>query len=735
MIDLSVLNDEQREAVKCTEGPLLVFAGAGSGKTRVLTHRLAHLIDKNVPAWSILAITFTNKAAREMRERVTKLCGSSADEAWVMTFHACCVRILRRDIEKLGYKREFTIYDEDDKAVLLKRICRELKYDDKKFPLRQVKAVISDAKNRLLSPEEWHMENTDQSRLPYFKIYEAYEKALRANNALDFDDLLIKALELLSEHPPVLESYQRKFSYIMVDEYQDTNAAQYQLIRLLAGERKNVCVVGDDDQSIYGWRGADYRNIKNFSADFPNCRIIKLETNYRSTGNILEAANKVVAHNRDRASKTLRTTAAPGDKIKLRRAYDEREEAAWICDEARALNNQGMSLGNMAVLYRTNAQSRVIEEAMVRQGIKYSVYGGLKFYDRKEIKDIVAYLRVIVNPDDDISLRRIINEPKRAIGESTVDLLQQYANDNGMTLLNAVLSANEAGLSGRALKAVEGFAQLLTDLSVNVFDESLSDFVIDLIETTGIKKQYQNSKDPEDESRVENINELVSAITDFEKQNPDAGLMGFLENVALVTDADRMQEEADFITLMTLHSAKGLEFDAVFLAGLEDGIFPMTRALDDFAQLEEERRLMYVGITRARKRLFMSCARNRMIYNQRQANPPSRFINEIPKSLIDDGRPLQQPVRLPPSAPGQSVNASRPTQGTVSIPGVSKGIAPQANRPRLNINPGDRVRHKAFGEGTVLEVRRLPSGTRVLIDFGRLGQRILDADSAPMTII
>ena len=423
MIDLRLLNPEQKQAVLTTEGPLLVLAGAGSGKTRVLTYRVAHLIEKGVPPWAILAITFTNKAAREMRERVSRLAGEAADEAWVMTFHACCARILRRDIEKLGYKREFVIYDDDDQMSLIKRILKQLDISDKDYPPRAVKAVISDAKNHMLTPEEWRRDNSDLRSKAYYRAYSEYENQLKANNALDFDDLILKTLELLTEHPPVLESYQRKFQYILVDEYQDTNLAQYMLVKTLAGEKKNVCVVGDDDQSIYGWRGADIRNILEFEKDYGGCPVIKLEQNYRSTSNILDAANQVIAHNSGRKEKALWTTAGEGDRIRLYHALDERDEAAWICDTVGQLERAGENLGDIAVLYRTNAQSRVLEEALVRRGIRYGVYGGLKFYDRKEVKDVIAYLRLLVNPDDDVSLRRIINEPRRGIGDATVDAL------------------------------------------------------------------------------------------------------------------------------------------------------------------------------------------------------------------------------------------------------------------------------------------------------------------------
>ena len=713
MTDLTQLNPEQRKAAQTIDGAVLILAGAGSGKTRALTYRMAHMLDEGIPAWQILMITFTNKAAREMRERVDRLCGGKAEDAWIMTFHACCARILRRDIEKLGYKREFSIYDEDDKTVVIKRICKQLNINDKLYAPRMIKAVISDAKNRMLTPLEWLSENPDARSKPIFKVYSEYENTLKSNNALDFDDLLVKTLELLASHPPVLESYQNKFRYIMVDEYQDTNVAQYQLVRLLAGERRNLCVVGDDDQSIYSWRGADIRNILSFEQDFPGCTVIKLEENYRSTGNILSAANKVIANNSARKSKELWSSADRGEKIRYFRALDEREEAAFVADSIIRLSRNGMPEGDIAVLYRTNAQSRVLEEALVRRGIKYGVYGGLKFYDRKEIKDAIAYLRLLVNPADDVSLRRIINEPKRQIGDSTVDALAAYATANGQTLLNAVLKAEEAGIGARALGAVKGFAELITELLTLMFQSSPAEFMELLLEKTGLMKQYENSSDPEDVSRVENLKELVSAVGEYERQNPEEGILGFLENVALVTDTDRLDEKTQAVTLMTLHSAKGLEFGAVFLTGLEEGIFPISRAMMEEMELEEERRLMYVGITRAKKYLFLSCARNRLLFNQRQSNPVSRFVGEIPSSLLEDARNASQPSRLSPSSPNQRLSSYGNTAPSDTF---TSGTNSAFGSSLTNFAPGDRVRHRIFGFGTVLAYSTKNGIARV--DFG-----------------
>ena len=748
MIDLNKLNPEQKQAVLTTEGPLLILAGAGSGKTRVLTYRAAYLLEKGVPPWAILAITFTNKAAREMRERINRLAGEAADDMWVMTFHALSARILRRDIEKLGYKREFSIYDDDDQMTLIKRILKKLDISDKSYPPRAVKSVISDAKNHMLSPEEWLKDNPDFRSKPYYRAYCEYEKELKENNALDFDDLILKTLELLTEHPPVLEVYRRKFSYIMVDEYQDTNMAQYMLVRTLAGDKKNVCVVGDDDQSIYGWRGADLRNILEFEKDYGGCPVIKLEQNYRSTGNILDAANQVIAHNTGRKEKALWTDADAGDRIKLYHALDERDEAAWVCDVIQSLTRGGYELGDMAVLYRTNAQSRVLEEALVRRGIRYGVYGGLKFYDRKEVKDVIAYLRVLVNPDDDISLRRIINEPRRGIGDSTVETIAAYAAQHGLSLLNALMEAENAGLSSRALTAVRGFTELLITLTGDMLDKPASEFITGLIEQTGLEKQYENDKEPENESRRENIHELVSAVIEYDRMNPEGGMVGFLENVALVTDTDRMEEKASLVTLMTLHSAKGLEFPVVFLTGLEEGIFPISRAMFNEEQMEEERRLMYVGVTRAKKKLFLSHARNRMLYNARQSNEVSRFVTEIPARVLEENRQKSE-TRVLPRPFGQRANAGgqaarpevrpgiagRPSIG--SIPGVQKGFGTQParelpKRPEIRYAAGDRVFHKAFGNGVVKQVAQTAGGARVTVDFGEGKGVKTFAGDAPM---
>ena len=762
MIDLNALNPQQRAAVEQTEGPLLVLAGAGSGKTRVLTYRVAHLMEKGVAPWHILAITFTNKAAREMAERVHKLAGEASEDAWISTFHSCCARILRRDIEKLGYKRQFAIYDEDDRMSVIRSVAKELKLNDKEFPPKQIRAVISDAKNRLLTPTEWLKESGDDFRS--HKLYEAYrlyEQTLKGNNALDFDDLLIKTLELLTEQPPVLDYYRDKFRYILVDEYQDTNAAQYMLVRLLAGERHNLCVVGDDDQSIYGWRGADLRNILDFEKDFPECVTIKLEQNYRSTGNILDAANQVIAHNAGRKEKALWTEHDRGERIALYHAMDERDEAAFILKMSQKLIKNGDNPGNIAVLYRTNAQSRVLEEAFVRGGTQYRVYGGQRFYERKEVKDLIAYLRCLTNPDDDVSTRRIINAPKRGIGDSTVDKLAEYAAENDMPLLSAALDCENAPLSARPKKLLGAFAALMIDLTELMYEKKPSEFLEALIERTGYVKALEEDKSEENESRIENIKELQGAVSEFERLNPEAGLTDFLENVALVSDLDAMNESGGAVTLMTLHSAKGLEFNNVFLAGMEEGVFPLTRALFDDALLEEERRLAYVGITRARKRLFLSHARTRALYNARNANPLSRFVTEIPQRLIVDGMGSTQPRRVPPPSAGGGW--SQPTRSPynarwqgggattgsaeldkkLGIAGVQKGATSggfnwnggaqtRVTAAAALFRVGDAVHHRVFGRGEVTGLTGQGAEQRVKIRFANGTERTFSAVAAPI---
>ncbi|MBQ2956191.1 MAG: DNA helicase PcrA [Clostridia bacterium] len=757
MIDLTLLNPPQREAVVTTEGPLLVLAGAGSGKTRVLTHRVAYLIDQGCAPWSILAITFTNKAAKEMKERIERLVGEGADDIWVSTFHSCCARILRRDIEKLGYQRSFSIYDDDDQMGLVKALVKELNLNDKMYPPREIKTIISDAKNKLLTPREWLREAGDDFRnQKIHDVYERYEKRLKESNALDFDDLLVKTMVLLTEHAPVLEYYRRKFSYILVDEYQDTNLAQYELVRLLAGEKRNVCVVGDDDQSIYGWRGADIRNILEFEKDFPGCRVIKLEQNYRSTGNILDAANQVIAHNAGRKEKALWTDSGEGEKVRLYTAEDERDEAAFVCGRLENIRRSGGRIGNAAILYRTNAQSRVMEEALVRVGIPYRVYGGMKFYERKEVKDLIAYLRAIVNPSDDMAVRRIINEPKRSIGDTTVQTLMDYAQAEGMPLSSAVLLAEDAPLSSRARGPVMKFAALLEKLSDARETMKPDEFLRYVIDTTGYEEQYKQNDNDENRSRLENIGELETAVKEYIAREPEGGLEGFLENVALVTDLDSMDDAAQVLTLMTLHSAKGLEFETVFLIGMEDEIFPTSRSLFDEEKMEEERRLCYVGITRAKRQLYLTNARSRALYGSRQFNMKSRFLDEIPPRLIENlNQSRQSERRMPPARTGSSYSGgyaprSAPSaperrlppaggKGPINIPGVVKGsqafVGSQARKltGAALFKVGDRVRHGRYGEGIVVSMQGEGRDARMTIRFDKDGaSKVFAPDLAPV---
>ncbi len=756
-MDLSMLNPEQRLAAETLEGPVLILAGAGSGKTRALTCRVANLMDHGVPAWSILALTFTNKAAREMKERITQLVGDQAEEAWISTFHATCARILRRDIEKLGYSRSFVIYDDDDQGAVIKEILKRFNIDEKFLPPREIKAKISDAKNKLMSPDEWFAKTErDHRNQLLHDVFVEYENRLRSLNALDFDDLLMKTLELLADHPPVLDYYRKKFRYVLVDEYQDTNFAQYTLVKLLTDQSRNLCVVGDDDQSIYGWRGADIRNILDFEKDYPDATVIKLEQNYRSTANILDAANQVIAHNTGRKEKALWTETGEGESIKVYCAGDEREEAAWVADRIRQLNRHGEVYGHMAILYRTNAQSRVIEEMLMRSGIPYKVFGGQKFYDRKEVRDVVAYLRVIVNPADDISLRRIINVPRRSIGDSTVQELVNHARENDMPLYSALSDIPE-GLSSRPRKCVGDFFQLMTMLVAMKDVMPLADFVKTLVEKTGLMEQYQKEDTEESRSRVENMQEFLGAVEEFAKADESATLEDYLENVALVTDLDTQENSKGYITLMTLHSAKGLEFPTVFMTGMEEGIFPSSRSLMDESRLEEERRLCYVGITRAQKRLFLSRAQHRMLYNQVNHNAPSRFLGEIPQRLLEDEWAQKReaafhnaPAPMPKgygssyglrSTPAMAdLGKPKLTLGgnALGIPGVQKGFAPSKARQLAGtamqnlFRQGDRVIHRKFGEGRVVALLGSGADARIQIEFTAYGVKEFVLSIAPI---
>lgn len=778
-MNLNDLNPMQRRAAETLEGPVLILAGAGSGKTRTLTYRVANLLEHGVKVWHILALTFTNKAAREMRERIERLAGADAGEAWIGTFHSICCRILRRDIEKLGYERSFTIYDDDDQQRVIKAVLKELDIDEKFLPPKAVSADISDAKNRLLSPDEWlQKRGGDYRSQKTHDVMTRYEQRLRAANALDFDDLLVKTLQLFVEHPPVLEYYQGRFQYVHVDEYQDTNYAQYQLVRLITRESRNLCVVGDDDQSIYGWRGADIRNILDFEKDFPDATVIKLEQNYRSTANILDAANQIIAHNEGRKEKELWTEDGEGEKITLYAAADERDEAAWICQRIRQLQRGDTPYGSIAILYRMHALSRVLEETLMRAGIPYHVYGGTRFYDRREVRDVLAYLRLIQNPADDISLSRIINVPKRAIGDSTVEQLTQYARQNDMSLYAAVAAPPDT-LASRARKSVNDFSSLIVSLLLAKETLPLSEFVQKVIDDSGLIAQYQKEENEENQARIENIREFMGAVTEFEQKSEDKSLFAFLENVALVTELDNQDSAPSFVTMMTLHSAKGLEYDAVFMSGMEEGIFPSARAMQEDNRVEEERRLCYVGVTRARKLLHLSYARRRMLFNQMQFNAPSCFLQEIPKRLIrEEQSSAAQSASYGYGAPaargagwgsyggsgmrrqgGYQDNESRPQYGygdtmpqrrapapkaparpaqqPWNIPGVQRGFVPSPARSvQVQLfKVGDKVQHPKFGKGVIREVTGSGDAARLHIVFPVFGEKVLAQSIAPIVKI
>lgn len=638
------LNDRQREAVFKTKGPVLILAGAGSGKTRVLTHRISYLIEhEDVRPWNIMAITFTNKAAGEMRERVDDLIGHGADQIWVSTFHSSCVRILRRYIDRLGYDTNFTIYDTDDSKNIIKEVCKKLQVDTKLYKERSLMSAISSAKDELISPTEYELKVMgDFGKAKIAGVYKEYQKALKKNNALDFDDLIVKTVELFKACPDVLDYYQEKFRYIMVDEYQDTNTAQFELVRLLADKYRNLCVVGDDDQSIYKFRGANINNILDFEKVFPEASVIKLEQNYRSTQTILDAANEVIRNNTERKEKALWTDRGEGSRIHFRQFDTAYEEAEYIADEvAHKKKRHEADFKDCAVLYRTNAQARLLEERFIAEGIPYDVVGGVNFYARREIKDMLAYLKTIDNGQDDLQVRRIINVPRRGIGATTISRVQAYADENEMSFYDALRHADQIPGLGRAAVKTVPFVTMIQSFRSKLEYDTLEQLINDIIESTGYVKELQDSDDEEAEDRINNINELISKIVAFEAAHEDATLSSFLEEVALVADIDGVDSDNNRVLLMTLHSAKGLEFPVVYLAGMEDGIFPSYMSImdDDPGAVEEERRLAYVGITRAKDDLTITCAKSRMLRGETQYNPVSRFVREIPDSLMDNRVP------------------------------------------------------------------------------------------------
>ncbi len=641
------LNEQQKAAVMHTQGPLLLLAGAGSGKTRVLTHRAAYLIDEEgVDPWNILAITFTNKAAGEMRERVNQIVGDGADRIWVSTFHSTCVRILRRYIDRLGYDTNFTIYDTDDQRGIMKEVCKKLQIDTKQLKERTILGAISSAKDELIDPLQYEKQNGfDYNGSRIAKAYREYQATLKKNNALDFDDLIVKTVELFRADAQVLDSYQNRFRYIMVDEYQDTNTAQFELIRLLAGKYRNLCVVGDDDQSIYKFRGANIRNILDFEKVYPEAKVIKLEQNYRSTQVVLDAANAVIRNNTRRKNKALWTDKKEGSRIHFRPFDNAYEEAEFIAsDVAKKHRNEDVRYGDCAVLYRTNAQARMLEERFIMEGIPYDVIGGTNFYARREIKDILAYLKTIDNGRDDVAVKRIINIPKRGIGATTIVRVQEYADARNISFYDALREADQIMTIGRSASKLQPFVMMIQAFRSKLEFFTLEDLIKDVIETTGYVKELEASDDEDAADRIENIDELVSKVVSYEETHEEPNLSEFLEEVALVADIDRAEEGDDRVLLMTLHSAKGLEFPHVYLAGMEDGVFPsyMTIMSDDPMDIEEERRLAYVGITRAKDDLTLTCAKQRMLRGETQYNPVSRFVKEIPPELLDNRLPTQK---------------------------------------------------------------------------------------------
>lgn len=692
---LAGLNKEQQQAVKTTEGPLLIMAGAGSGKTRVLTHRIAYiLLEKGVNPYNILAITFTNKAAREMKERINGILGGAADEIWISTFHSMCVRILRRDIDRIGINRNFTILDTTDQLSVIKGILKDKNIDSKKFDPRGILSAISSAKNELIDAKQYGKYTGNYFENIVSDVFEQYEKRLLKNHSLDFDDLIMKTIQLFKRVPEVLEYYQRKFQYIHVDEYQDTNKAQYQLVHLLAAKFQNLCVVGDSDQSIYGWRGADIANILSFEKDYPNAKVILLEQNYRSTKNILQVANHVISNNVKRKPKNLWTDNEKGEKIQYYRADTEQGEALFVTGKIKELvETKQRKFSDFAILYRTNAQSRAMEEMLVKANIPYTIVGGTKFYDRKEIKDLLAYLRLVANLDDDISFVRIINVPKRGIGATSLDRIAQYALQNEMSMFRALGEVERIGLSAKAMKACREFYQMLSGLNQMQEYLSVMELTEEIIKRTEYREVLQAEKTLEAESRLENIDEFLSVTKNFEESSEDQTLIAFLTDLALVADIDQLDKEEnvkDAVVLMTLHSAKGLEFPVVFLIGLEEGVFPHSRSLMEENDMEEERRLMYVGITRAEEELYITNAQIRTLYGHTNINPASRFIEEIPDEFIDRLNEQKRNVHVRDQHQVRPV--FRPAQSTTG-------------GEDIRWRAGDKAIHKKWGVGTVVSVK------------------------------
>lgn len=735
------LNEQQKKGVFTTEGPVLLLAGAGSGKTRVLTHRIAYLIDElGINAWNIMAITFTNKAAGEMKERVENLVGMGSDSIWVTTFHSTCVRILRRYAERLGYDNNFTIYDTDDQKSVMKDICKRLQIDTKTLKERAILSAISSAKDELISPREYEVSVMgDFRKQKIAQAYREYQETLKKSNAMDFDDLIMKTVELFKNDQEVLGSYQKRFKYIMVDEYQDTNTAQFELIRLLADAHHNLCVVGDDDQSIYKFRGANIRNILDFEKVYPEAEIIRLEQNYRSTQNVLDAANAVIRNNKGRKDKTLWTDRGEGNRIHFRQFENAYEEAEFVADDVAHKKREGIAdYGDCAVLFRTNAQARLLEERFIVEGIPYDVVGGTNFYARREIKDLLAYLKTIDNGRDDLAVKRIINIPKRGIGAATIARVQDYADMREISFYDALRQADEIVELGKSAAKLKPFVTMIQSFRSKLEYYGLEDLIKDVIETTGYVAELEASDEEDAESRIENIDELISKVVSFEEMHDQPTLGEFLEEVALVADIDNVENDSNKVLLMTLHSAKGLEFPHVYLTGMEDGIFPsyMTIVADNPDEIEEERRLAYVGITRAKEDLTLCYAKLRMVRGETQMNAVSRFVKEIPESLMDNRLPAPKYKPIATPMPKRTAAENKPYiagggLGSLKAAGISKGVgAVTGGKPDYDI--GDRIKHVKYGEGTVTDLEPGARDYKVTVDFDDVGQKIMYAAFAKL---
>ena len=754
---LNGMNDRQADAVQTTEGPLLIMAGAGSGKTRVLTHRIAYLIDeKMVNPWNILAITFTNKAAREMRERAEKL-KTEAQDCLIATFHSMCVRILRREADHIGYNRNFTIVDPGEQRTLMKRILKNLNLDPKKWNERAILGTISNAKNDLIDEVAYANLAGDMYTEIVAKCYTAYQKELRQSEAMDFDDLIMLTLRLFDQNPDVLTYYQQRYQYIHVDEYQDTNHAQYQLVKLLASRFKNICVVGDADQSIYGWRGADMQNILDFEKDYPEAKVVLLEENYRSTKTILQAANEVIRNNRNRRPKNLWTQNEDGEEIVYYRANDEQDEALFVARTIDQLSREGYSHKDFAVLYRTNAQSRTVEEALLKANIPYTMVGGTKFYSRKEIRDVISYLNLIANPSDNISYERVVNEPKRGVGPGTVEKIRDFASSQEISLLDASANILLSPVKGKAAQAVYDFANMLLDLRERLDDYTLTELVEAVLEKTGYATVLAAQATLESQARIENIEEFLSVTKNFDESSDNPAdetgldkLSRFLNDLALIADTDDGDTESSEVTLMTLHAAKGLEFPVVFLVGMEENVFPLSRASEDEDELEEERRLAYVGITRAEKILYLTNANSRMLYGKTNYNHPTRFLREISSDLLDYqglARPANSSFKVSytnsdTSKFGQGMSLAQALQerkrqaapssiSTGSLP-FGKSSQSQPSKPEVAWAIGDIAHHKKWGDGTVLAVSGSGNSQELKINFPEVGLKKVLASIAPI---